>query len=50
MAHKRFHPCVSHVRSTCRFSNDEDDVMNVGEYIMATTPQEGIHALRSDLT
>lgn len=44
--HQRFHPCVSHARSSCRWSDDEDDVMAVSEHIMTTTPQERINALR----
>lgn len=50
VTHKRFHPCVSDVRSTCRWSSDQDDVLDVSEHIMTTTPQERIDALRAGTT
>jgi hypothetical protein len=38
--HRRFHPCVSHVRGDCRWSNEEQDVWEVSGYIISTAKQE----------
>ena len=44
--HQRFYPCVSHDRSTCHWSSDEDAVWEVAEHILTTTPKQRLADLR----
>jgi hypothetical protein len=48
ITHQRFYPCVSEVRSTCRWSSAENDVLDVSEHIMTTTSQDRIDYLRKN--
>lgn len=46
LQHKRFFPCVSHVRNDCRWSDTDEDVWAVSEHIISTTAQERADELR----